>query len=686
MPNTLNHLNNESSLYLQQHATNPVDWYPWGTDAINKAKKEKKPILLSIGYSACHWCHVMANESFIDPETAKIMNDHFVNIKVDREERPDLDKIYQTTHQLLTGHGGGWPLTVFLNPNNLTPFFSGTYFPFRSGLGMPSFKGVLHKVSEYFHANPKQIDEQNQKLQQALQQLVTPKIQHEEELSAKPLLQARQQLAAEFDPLNGGFGSAPKFPQPTKVANLLNWWLHSKSQGREDKPAFAMVQMTLEHMANGGIYDQLGGGFYRYSVDAHWQIPHFEKMLYDNGQLLSLYAQVIPELSNFANIITETITWATREMRSPEGAFYAALSADSEHHEGKFYAWDKEQIQSLLTIEEFAVVRVIYDLDNTPNFESLWHLHIDQNPAAVAKKLNMNLDELLPLLNTARHKLFTARTQRIRPDCDKKIITSWNALMIKGLAAAGQRLNNKDYIILAQKNLDFIHQHLWIEKRLYSTYQNGAARVMGYLDDYAFLLDATLTLLSVAWRKEDLDFAIELADGLLTHFEDKNYGGFFFTAHDHEQLIQRPKPLMDEAIPAGNGIAAQALIQIGYLLGKDHYLKAAEKTLHMSWSAITAYPAAHCSLLTALHAYIYPPQIIVLRGSNKDLLQWQPQNQLALGRYIVAIPDTESNLPNALSDKVPQKNKVVAYICSGHQCLSPIDNLSEFQDFISNNH
>lgn len=678
-----NHLAHENSLYLRQHADNPVDWYPWSNAAIEKAKREDKPILLSIGYSACHWCHVMAQESFADDETAKLMNELFVNIKVDREERPDLDKIYQTTHQLLTGRGGGWPLTVFLNPENLIPFFAGTYFAPRAGLGTPSFKEVLKKVALYYHENKSAITEQNSKVQDALNQLVEAKQNSKEAITGKPLLLARKQLAADFDPIYAGFGFAPKFPQPMNIEFLMKWWVDSKHQSHEDNIALTMVENTLVNMAEGGIYDQIGGGFYRYSVDAAWQIPHFEKMLYDNGLLLSLYAQAIKIEGNelFKTVAQETADWVLREMQSPEGGFYSTIDADSEHHEGKFYYWDRDEVKELLTDEEFKVAELYFGLDKQPNFENHWHLHIAADPKKLTKQLNLDQKSFNKIVNAIKLKLAKLRESRVRPGRDEKIIAAWNGLMIKGLALAGLYLNQKVFINAAKSALDFIHKKLWIDNRLFANFQKGKTQQKAYLDDYAFLLDAILNLLQVNWRTEDLNFAIALADNLLNYFEDKEHGGFFFAASDHEQLIQRPKPLSDEAIPSGNGIAALALIRLGHLLGEARYLTAAEKTLRMAWGSMLSYPSAHISLLQALEEFLYLPQMIILRGPAKLLPKWQQacQEHYEPRRLVFAIPETETHLPGILKQQAGQENKVIAYVCSGSKCLAPIDDFAKLE-------
>lgn len=675
-----NHLTKESSLYLQQHANNPVDWYPWGPEALKKALQENKPILLSIGYSACHWCHVMAEESFVDEETAQLMNSLFVNIKVDREERPDLDKIYQTSHQILSGHGGGWPLTVFLTPQNQIPFFSGTYFPKEPRYGIVPFKALLLKISDFYRTNFDKISEQNIKLQQAFVQLQQIDPVERDQINETPFVQNRKILGGAFDPINGGFGAAPKFPQPMNLRRLLNYWLLSKTAKHEDKVALQMVVGSLEGMAKGGVYDQLGGGFYRYSVDGSWKIPHFEKMLYDNAQLIALYAQVFKVTQNplFKRVLEETTAWVFREMQSPEGGFYSSIDADSEHHEGKFYYWDRKQIEELLTSKEYDLAEAYFGLDQEANFDHHWHLHLACPIDDLEKQLNLSTTEIETLLKNIKQKLFAIRENRVRPARDEKIITSWNALMIKGLAIASQALQRDDIFLAADAALKFIHKNLWKDSRLFATFQKGKTKGEAFLDDYAFLLDAIITMLEVHWQTEYLNFAMALAEKLLNQFEDKKHGGFYFTANDHESLIDRPKTWMDEAIPAGNGVAALALQRLGYLLGEQRYLEAAAKTLQATWSTMEHYSGAQNSLLDAAQEYLFPPEIIIIRGEGNELLEWKniATHELA-NRLVFAIPD-DVKLPKNLVDYKSKKNKTIAYICKGLQCFEPMETRESF--------
>ena len=579
--NTQNNLAAETSPYLLQHADNPVDWYAWNKDALNKAIEEDKPILLSIGYSACHWCHVMAHESFEDDETAEIMNAHFINIKVDREERPDIDKIYQTAQQMLTQRTGGWPLTMFLTPNDHIPFFGGTYFPMESKFGLPGFKGLLTRISDFYREERDSIINQNDSFLMSLQSMGQQVIPDEATvLNPEPLETATQQLHQSFDLQFGGFGSAPKFPHPSNLEHLLRQHLQTDCVQNQ---AINMVELTLDKMALGGLYDQLGGGFYRYSVDQEWMIPHFEKMLYDNGLLLTLYSQTwqITKEPLYQQVAAGTADWVIEEMQSPEGGYYSSLDADSEGVEGKFYAWDKDEVKALLSEQEFDVFIKYYGLDQVPNFEGKWHLRVMQETTET---------EILQLLEQARVKLLQQRATRVRPGCDDKALTSWNALMIKGMATAAFAFNEDRYQESAEKALEFIHQKLYSDGKLLATYREGKAHLNAYLDDYAFLIDAILSFLQCRWDQKWLDMAIRLADQILDSFEDKEHGGFFFTSHDHEKLIQRSKSFMDDSLPSGNGVAASVLGKLGHLLGDSRYLKASESALLAAWSSIERYP------------------------------------------------------------------------------------------------
>ncbi|MDH3948555.1 MAG: thioredoxin domain-containing protein [Gammaproteobacteria bacterium] len=688
MTEQTNHLAGETSPYLLQHAHNPVDWYGWDSEALATARELNKPILLSIGYSACHWCHVMAHESFEDPKTAEVMNRLFINIKVDREERPDLDKIYQNAHQLLTQRGGGWPLTVFLTPDDQTPFFAGTYFPPERRHGMPSFVEILEHIASVYEQHEADIRSQNQHLLEALDSLNPGQSSEPDQLNPTPLDGALQQLAQNYDASWGGFGQAPKFPHPTNLERLLRHWAATANREQADNQARDMLLTTLHAMASGGIYDQLGGGFCRYSVDEKWMIPHFEKMLYDNGPLLTLYSQAWQASGHsvFKRIAEETAEWVMREMQAPNGGYYATLDADSEGEEGRFYVWTPQEMEALLTTDEYAVASRIYGLDGPANFEGRWHLHVYQDIVPVAETLKLTPEQATARLQSARQKLFTQREQRIRPGRDEKVLTAWNGLMIKGMAAAGRRLDRRDFIESAQQAVDFIHTQLFQDGRLLASYKDGRARLTAYLDDHVFLLDGLLELLQAEWRTRDLQFAMQLAELLLEQFEDKAHGGFFFTANDHEQLIHRPKPSMDDALPAGNGIAALALARLGHLLGETRFLKAAERTLQNSWQAMSQMPYVHCALLDALEEYLYPPEIIVMRGDKEKLAAgWQAcQQGYTARRLCFAIPNNATNLPGLLAER-KATDDFITYHCSGTACQPPINSLEELKTILSTN-
>ena len=670
-----NRLEGETSPYLQQHAANPVDWYPWGEEALRKAREEDKPILLSVGYSACHWCHVMAHESFEDDRTASLMNELFVNIKVDREERPDIDKIYQTAHQLLTQRGGGWPLTMFINPEDQRPFFGGTYFPNEARYGMPSFGDLLRRVAEYYRDNKDDVRAQGEQLSDVFVRL-KPRPAAGRTLDDAPLRASREALAKSFDREFGGFGAAPKFPHPTSIDRVLRHW-HSTANGAEpDVDALFMASLTLTRMAEGGIYDQLGGGFCRYSVDRYWQIPHFEKMLYDNGPLLALYAQAHAATGEalFERIANETADWILVDMRSPDGGFYSTRDADSEGHEGRFFVWSREQIEELLTADELSIVTPHYGLDAEANFEGYWHLTVHETLQAIAKSSKSPVSDLARRLASAKAKLLAARCTRVWPARDEKQLTSWNALAIRGLAIAGRALGRPELTAAAGQAADFIRQTLIKDGRLYASYKDGRVRFPAYLDDHAFLLDALLELLQSDWQTRHLEFAMDLADLLLEHFYDRQEGGFYFTADDHETLIDRPKPLADEAVPSGNGIAAFALQRLGFLLGETRFLDATEKTLQNAWQAMREYPHGHVSLITALEEYLEHPEIIVIRGDADEVAHWRDAaaKLYAPARLVFAIERAATGLPGVLDDRRPLAGETVAYRCKGTHCSLPL--------------
>jgi uncharacterized protein len=669
MPNRLAH---ETSPYLRQHANNPVDWHPWGEEALRLARDENKPILLSVGYSACHWCHVMAHESFEDPAVAQVMNRLFVNIKVDREERPDIDQIYQTAHQMLTRRAGGWPLTMFLAPDQ-KPFFGGTYFPKTARYNLPGFGELLERVAKAYREQGDAIAAQNEELVALLGQTLPASAPPSASLDSAPIDAALDQLKEMFDPVHGGLGGAPKFPHPAELELCLR-----EGTLRADAQAQKVALFTLEKMAQGGIYDQLGGGFCRYSVDQHWTIPHFEKMLYDNGPLLRLCADAWLVTRNplFARVCEETAGWVMREMQSPEGGYYSSLDADSEHEEGKFYIWSREEVSALLDREEYAVAAAVYGLDQTANFEGRhWHLRIAKPLAEAAEGLGLSEQPAQTMLDRANAKLFAARAQRVHPGRDDKILTSWNALMIHGMLHAGRVLGKTEWIDSARRSLDFLRAVLWRDARLLATFKDGRSHLNAYLDDHAFLLAALLESVQADFRHADLDFSVALADVLLNQFEDHERGGFFFTSHDHERLILRLKPAFDNAMPSGNGVAALALQRLGHLVGEPRYLEAAERTLRLFSAQLGSHPGGLSTLCTALAEYRHPPTVAVLRGDASALIPWQNRltGHYAPAALALAIGATPRDLPPAL-DK-PVRAGVNAWVCRGVECLAPISEL-----------
>ena len=661
-----NRLSGETSPYLLQHADNPVDWYPWGEEAFAEARTTGKPILLSIGYSACHWCHVMAHESFEDEAIADVMNRLFVNVKVDREERPDVDKIYQTAHQLLTQRGGGWPLTMFLDADNQRPFFGGTYFPNDARHGMPAFPELLEKVASYFDEQRDEVRSQSEQLLGVFRKLEPAAGDETLALAAAPLQKARDTFAQTFDRDFGGFGSAPKFPHATTIERLLRHWRASANETEPDLDALLMATLTLTRMADGGLFDHVGGGFCRYSVDRYWQIPHFEKMLYDNGPLLAMYAEAALATGEtaFAETAKQTANWMLADMQDENGGFYSTRDADSEGEEGLYYLWTPEQVEQLLG-DDYGVFASRFGLDKEPNFEGQWHLTVREP---------ITDDDARAAIERSRKRLLKERMTRIAPSRDEKQLTSSNALAIRGLAIAGRSLDRPELTEAAIRAVDFIIDNLVSNGRLLASFKDGKARFPAYLDDHAFLLDALLELLQSSWNTQHLDFATQLADLMIEHFEDRENGSFFFTANDHETLMHRPKSLADEAVPSGNGIAAFGLQRLGFLLGETRYLDAAERTLRGAWKAIEEYPHGHVSLLKALEEFLHHPEIIVIRGQTEEIARWQDSaaKVYAPRRMIFAIDADEAKLPGALADRKSIEGETVAYKCVGTHCDLPV--------------
>ena len=677
-----NKLQSETSPYLLQHAENPVDWYPWGEQALTLARQQDKPILLSIGYSACHWCHVMAHESFEDAAVANVMNTHFINIKVDREERPDIDQIYQTAHSMLSQKSGGWPLTVFLTPNQ-EPYFTGTYFPKTARYQLPGFADLIPRVAAFYHERKDDLAVQNNQLADALKRTI-PIASNTLNASDSTLKLAFTSLETSFDFENGGFGSAPKFPNPADITLLL----HQAKTG--NKAAQAMALQMLSAMANGGIYDQIGGGFCRYSVDARWNIPHFEKMLYDNGQLLFLYCDgwQLSRDARYQQVVEETVAWLVREMRDKNGAFYSSLDADSldengHSEEGAFYIWQPAEVKALLSPEEFTVATSYLGFDRAHNFENPHSGFTGWHPYLVRLAEHDEID----ILKTVQEKLFVARKKRIHPGRDDKILTSWNALVIKGLARAGRVFNRPDWTQLAFDAVDFIRENMWVNEQLLATCKGDGSgnyhpHLNAYLDDYAFLLDALIELLQSDYRVLDLSFAEDLAEVLLENFEAEE-GGFYFTSHTHEALIHRPKQGYDNATPNGNGIAAVALQKLGHILGEPRYLQSTERTLKAFDGSMANNPAACASLCHALSEFLTPPTMVIIVGQVEQMAIWRDaiQQQYYPHHLFFYLGESVKDLPPSLQRNVSSQKdssaNVNAWVCQGVVCSPCVNNLQQ---------
>ena len=658
----MNKLENEKSLYLQQHANNPVNWYPWSQEAFNLARKNDKPVILSIGYSACHWCHVMAHESFEDIETAELMNKYFINIKVDKEERPDLDKVYQMSQTIITGKTGGWPLTVFMSPDKF-PFFAGTYFPNEQKYGLPSFKDILKRVNEFYKTQKKDIEAQNITISEIFENL-SKKTDQGNVINDDLINKTKLDLLGSIDRVHGGFGSAPKFPQTYSLSFLIS------SIDKDDADNLNNISHTLERMCLGGIFDQLEGGFFRYSVDELWMIPHFEKMLYDNGPLITLLSQAYRVTSNpiFLKRIKQTSNWLINKMQDKNGGFYSTIDADSEHVEGKYYVWDKKELKSILDSEEFEIIEKIYFVDNRPNFEGKYHFHITKEAKNNFLKNERKIDDI-------NEKLMMVRNKRIAPNIDKKILVSWNSLAIIGLINAYKLTGDIRFLKASSDCFHFIKNNLWKNGELFACFNNEPC-FKGYLDDYAFLLKSVLELLKVEWNSQDFYFSKELADVIIKDFQNHENGGFYFTSNNHEELIYRPQTYMDESLPAGNSIAIDSLLELGYLEGNKEYIDAAQRAIVSASDSIQRSNTSHASLLMASMDSIIPKKIIIIRCPNNDIEGYK-EKLFSLEEVNYYFVDSEAvDVPKELSLKKPM-GKFTAYICEGFKCLAPIDSFKQ---------
>ncbi len=664
-----NHLLHETSPYLLQHVDNPVDWHPWGAEAMRLAEEQDKPILLSIGYAACHWCHVMAHESFEDEATAAQMNADFINVKVDREERPDVDSIYMQAVQAMIGRGG-WPMTVFLTPDG-KPFYAGTYFPNEPRHGMPSFRQILTGVSQAWKTDRENVVGSAGEVADQLRALSGVGFEAQD-LDATILQSAVRGLQGRFDPSWGGFGDAPKFPQPMTLELLLRE--HVRTQ---DSDALEMAEVTLQQMARGGMYDQLGGGFARYSVDHRWLVPHFEKMLYDNALLARVYLHAWQITGNelYRRVAEETLDYALLEMRDPSGGFYSSQDADSEGVEGKFYVWSAGEIRDALG-EDADIFMRVYGVSEEGNWEghNILNLHLD--PKALAEELGIDAGQLQGRLAAARSTLYELRARRVRPGLDDKVLTSWNGLMLAALAEAGQSFDRPDYMEAARSNAEFLHRTMRRESgRLFRTWKAGSEpKYNAYLEDYAFLADGLLTLYQATFEPRWFDWARELAAVILTHFRDADNQGFFDTSDDHEELIHRPKDLQDNAVPSGGSTAAHVLLELSLLTGNGEYWNAAERSIATMGKLMTQYPSGFAQWLNATSFILAKPREVALIGSQEELgpllavlrSGYRPFQVLA-----ASSEEAEVSVP-LLENRSRIDGKGTAYVCRQFVCQAPV--------------
>jgi uncharacterized protein YyaL (SSP411 family) len=673
-----NHLVNETSPYLLQHAHNPVDWYAWGEEALQRARTENKPILLSIGYSACHWCHVMEHESFENEEIARLMNENFVNIKVDREERPDLDQIYMNAVQMMTGHGG-WPMTVFLTPEGV-PFYGGTYYPPADRYNMPGFPRVLMGVAETYRSRPDEVTQTAVALLGELRRMGTAN-ESNESLTTELLDASSRGIARGYDAVHGGFGRAPKFPPAMTLEFLLRDYYRT---GQVE--SLKMVEHTCRKMAEGGMYDQLGGGFHRYSTDEIWLVPHFEKMLYDNALLSRHYLHVFQATGDefYKRIAEETLDYVVREMTDASGGFYSTQDADSEGHEGKFFVWSVEEIERLLGAEDAALFNAYYDVTTAGNFEGENILNVRNSLSDVAKQQNVSIEKLNEALERGKKKLFEEREKRIKPDRDEKILTAWNGLMLASFAEAGAILEREDYRDVARRNAQFLLDNLRRENLLLRTYKEGQAKLNGYLEDYAFLADGLIALYETTGELRWLVEARGVADTMLEEFWDGKEGGFFFTGQSHEELIVRSKDFFDNATPSGNSVAAEVLLHLGALLGNEDYTRKAVNIMRILSDSIKRYPSAFGRLLGALDFHLSTPKEIAIIGAA-EAQDTQALKSEVWRRYLpnkivaqAAENDEAAALTVPLLRERPMiKGAATAYVCENFTCQQPVSTADE---------
>jgi uncharacterized protein YyaL (SSP411 family) len=675
-----NRLEKETSPYLLQHKDNPVDWYPWGEEAFEKARAEDRPVLLSVGYSACHWCHVMERESFEDEATARIMNEHFVNVKVDREERPDVDSIYMSATQAMT-RSGGWPMTVFMTPDG-APFYAGTYFPPVPSRGMPSFTQLLTTLADAYENRRDEVLESANGVREYLQAATSSSIPPAG-VSEALLDGAAASLVGQLDNRFGGFGGAPKFPQAMNLEVLLR---SHKRNG--DQAALAGVEHTCRQMANGGIYDQLGGGFARYSVDEYWLVPHFEKMLYDNALLARLYLETYQATGDafYRRIAEETLDYVLRDMTSPEGGFYSAEDADSEGEEGKFYVWTPGEIESALGPDDAKLAARYWDVTERGNFEGKNILNVPRPPEAVAREFGISTEELQDRIVGIRAKLLAKRDERVRPGLDDKVLSAWNGLMLRALALAIRVTGRDDYREAAERNASFLLDRLKVDGRLRRSYKDGRARLNGYLEDYACVADGLVALYEATFEARWLREAAALADAMNELFWDEERGAFYDTPADHERLVTRPRDVYDNASPSGTSVAAEVLLKLALLLDREQYRARAEVIFEDLSGGMAQIPGAFGRLLSALDFHLGGPHEVAIVGEPRA-----PDTEALVGAvYSAYLPNkvvagrAENDAESAefiplLADRPMRDGRATAYVCEGYACQRPTTDPEELK-------
>jgi len=678
-----NRLIHETSPYLLQHAHNPVDWYPWGEEALSRARKEDKPILLSIGYSSCHWCHVMEKESFENEVIAKILNENFISIKVDREERPDLDEIYMNAVQVMTG-SGGWPMTLFLTPD-LIPFHAGTYFPPEDRMGIPGFPKILMTVSSYYRTHRSEISKMETQMREALRQIVevvSPEVTFDPIILPK----AFGHFERQFDPVHGGFGKAPKFPNSMVLSFLLRYWRRT-----HEKEALKMVEMTLEKMANGGIYDHLGGGFHRYSVDDRWLIPHFEKMLNDNALLSHLYfdAYQATRKERYLVVGEEILRYVLREMRGPEGGFYSAEDADSEGEEGRFYLWTRDQIKGLLGKDQGTPFSAYFGVTPRGNFEGGRSvLQVASSLEKVSELYGIPVSELERLLEEGRKILFNEREKRVKPGRDEKILTSWNGLMITSFVHGFEVTGNEEYLRGAEGAIQFILKGMMKKGDLMRVFHKGRSQVKGYSEDFAFLIQALLDLYEATFDLDYLKKAYELNERMIVQFWDDRGGGFFFTGKENESLIVRSKNPYDHVLPSANSVGVFNLLRLGYLVGEESLKQKAGQILRLFYNFLSEHPSGFSHLLAGASFFMSPEEVGII-GSKDDprvhsmlreiYLNYLPDKILSLREPGESIK--KNWLPFLIGKGVT--DAPTAYVCKGFTCLPPVKDEKELKKLLS---